>query len=472
MSSNIQQPVALSIFDGRYRDLSEWLTNYFTEDNYIQMRYIIECAWLKVLCKIIPSHMSKSSEITSIHEYDITKLDDIIHKCDTTRIRQLERETQHDVKAIELYIKECLEQNEIPISIPREWAHMCLTSQDINSPAQTIIMCKALHAMTTRLRKCLSVVDPSNLDKTWDTPMLAFTHGQPAIPTTLRYALSMHITRIYTTLDTITQLDKTYKFGGAIGTWAAGKFTFPDVCQVIWEKGIKSAIADAINKSDSVNSCKTIKLSKLTTQTDDYSSYSRVCNELCLLMLQIRSLSDYIRDLIHDKYLDLLSIESETGSSTMPHKTNPIHFESIKAHSTLAISTLRGIIDTIMLGEYQRDMSDSPALRSLSIAFGYIATVISQLQQGLSRICPNVEHMSSELDKHPEVIMEAIQTMCRKYNIPNAYENAKGFSRGRKITLQQIREENIAKISGLPEDERERLLQLNPQEYLGLAHTL
>jgi adenylosuccinate lyase len=270
-------------------------------------------------------------------------------------------------------------------------------------------------------------------------------------------------------------MDITFKFGGAIGNWAAGAYAFPEIPHEKWEACFMRNITHSrkypayLAEDIHLPNGRKLFRSGNTIQTDDYSSYYRVFSELCLLMRQIRAFADYIRALIHDEYLVQRPVAGETGSSTMPQKVNPIHFENVKANTELAIAVLRSIGDTCMMGEYQRDMSDSTALRSLSTAFGYIGIVLDQLHQGLDRIHPNPEHMRAELDRHPEVIMEAIQTTCRRYNIPAAYEMAKEFSRGRsgQITLEQIRSEFIAKIPGLPEAARSRLLTLEPAAYLG-----
>jgi adenylosuccinate lyase len=462
----------LSVFDGRYRNASEWLTKYFTEDVYIQVRFMIECAWLDTLCEQIPKFVQDCPIIPPNYREQIDK---IRSKCDVGRIRELERETRHDVKAIELYVKERL-ANE-GVGIPSEWVHMCLTSQDVNSLAQSIILSHGLLVMVSRARDNVlnTFLDTVNGNIEWYTPMLAHTHGQPAVPTTLNREICTHMTHIYTTLNNISGMDITFKFGGAIGNWAAGAYAFPEIPHENWEACFMRNITHSrkypeyLAEDISLPRGRKLIRSSGTTQTDDYSSYYRVFNELCLLMRQIRAFADYIRALIHDEYLVQRPVAGETGSSTMPQKVNPIHFENVKANTELAIAVLRSIGDTCMMGEYQRDMSDSTALRSLSTAFGYIGIVIDQLHQGLDRVHPNPAHMRAELDRHPEVIMEAIQTTCRRYNIPNAYEMAKEFCRGRsgQITLEQIRSEFIAKIPGLPEDARSRLLMLEPAAYLG-----
>lgn len=462
----------LSIFDGRYRNASEWLTKYFTEDVYIQVRYMIECAWLDTLCEQIPKCVQDCPIIPPNYHEQINKIRSM---CDVQRIRELERETRHDVKAIELYLKERLAVD--CVGIPMEWVHMCLTSQDVNSLAQSIILSHGLQVMFSRARDNVlnTFQDTINGNAEWYCPMLAHTHGQPAVPTTLNRELCTHMKRIFNTLRNIDQMDITFKFGGAIGNWAAGAYAFPEIPPEKWEvcfmRNITHSRKYPAYLAEDISLPKGRKLIRSgdTTQTDDYSSYYRVFSELCLLMRQIRSFADYIRALIHDEYLVQRPVASETGSSTMPQKVNPIHFENVKANTELATAVLRSIGDTCMMGEYQRDMSDSTALRSLSTAFGYIGIVIDQLQQGLDRVHPNPEHMRAELDRHPEVIMEAVQTVCRRYNIPAAYEMAKEFSRGRsgQITLEQIRSEFIAKIPGLPEEARSRLLTLEPSEYLG-----
>jgi adenylosuccinate lyase len=222
----------LSIFDGRYRNASEWLTKYFTEDVYIQVRFMIECAWLDTLCEQIPKFVQDCPLIPANYREQIDK---IRSKCDVGRIRELERETRHDVKAIELYVKERL-ANE-GAGIPSEWVHMCLTSQDVNSLAQSIILSHGLLVMVSRARvKVLNTfLDTVNGNIEWYTPMLAHTHGQPAVPTTLNREICTHMTHIYTTLNNISDMDITFKFGGAIGNWAAGAYAFPEIPHEKWE---------------------------------------------------------------------------------------------------------------------------------------------------------------------------------------------------------------------------------------------
>ena len=487
---------ALSIFDGRYRHQSADLCKYFTEDTYIQVRYDIELAWLRTLLDNFyaitlsetcndPSNPPNPFEKRTILA-QLAKMPETLAQEHLAEIKRLERITNHDVKALELFIKAELDKlaPELPV---REWVHMFLTSQDVCSPAQTFMLWNATNHIVAQLGSGISKFQDTTLS--WGRiPMLAHTHGQPAIPTTLSKELVFHTQRIGKTLDCLSTINLSYKFGGAIGSWASGKFTFPTISKDQWNQFLDETFREREELGYIIHGNLKFGLPFIqnpgqefitrsplgqTTQTDDYSSYYQLIGELCLLLRQIRSFADYIRALIHDEYLVQVPVSTETGSSTMPQKVNPIHFENIKANSELAIAVLRSIGDTIMMGEYQRDMSDSTALRSFSTAFGYIGIVLANLHTGLGRIAPNHEHIQCELNRHPEVIMEAVQTVCRRYNIPAAYEMAKEFSRGRTpnnpITLTAIREEYIKKIPGLPEQERDRLLALTPETYLGFG---
>ena len=472
----------LSIFDGRYRHQCLELGQYFTEDTYIQVRYDIELAWLRTLVNEFYKQDDKQTVLDVLSGLPQTLTSEHL-----AGIKTLERITNHDVKAIELFIKAELAKlaGGSPI---REWVHMCLTSQDVCSPAQTFMLWNATNQLVVQLGRDITDFQQRITINGWSAiPMLAHTHGQPAVPTLLGKELFFHTQRIGQTLDCLATIHLTYKFGGAVGTWASGAVTFPDTTPAEWQRLFDETFQtpDGLGyiqhghlkfgllfiENPGLESITMTPLGQ-TTQTDDYSSYYRLLGELCLLMRQIRAFADYIRALIHDEYLVQVHVATETGSSTMPQKVNPIHFENIKANSELAIAVLRSIGDTIMMGEYQRDMSDSTALRSLSTAFGYISIVVANLRTGLSRVAPNTEHIASELDRHPEVIMEAIQTVCRRCNIPAAYEMAKDFSRGRHganhVTLEAIQKEFISRIPELPDAERDRLLALTPSTYLGL----
>lgn len=477
----------ISIFDGRYRQQCQELVKYFTEDTYIQIRYDIELAWLRTLIDEFYINADKSLILA-----ELSKLQQILTQENLAEIKQIERVTNHDVKAIELFIKQQLDnlapQPGANLQTIREWVHMCLTSQDVCSPAQTFMLWNATNQIVIHLGQTITYFQQGITNNSWNQiPMLAHTHGQPAITTLLGKELLFHTTRISRTLDGLATGHLTYKFGGAVGSWASGCVAFPDTSPKEWQRlfdetfrereelgyiihgNLKFALPFIENPG--LESISRTPLGQ-TTQTDDYSSYYRLISELVLLLRQIRSFADYIRALIHDEYLVQVPVATETGSSTMPQKVNPIHFENIKANTELGIAVLRSIGDTIMMGEYQRDMSDSTALRSFSTAFGYIGIVLANLRTGLGRIAPNKEHIERELDRHPEVLMEAIQIVCRRWNIPAAYEMAKDFSRGKSgaITLSAIRDEFINRIPGLPDMERNRLLELTPAAYLGLLN--
>lgn len=442
------------IFNGRYSNSSEWLIKWFAEDEYIKIRYQVECAWIDTLCEQLPQYMKADSNMPQVPDDYNLKLDKVRTGCDVSLIRELERETKNDVKAIVLYLKERLSKQ--GDGIPLEWVHMCITSQDVNSLAQSIILSNALFTLTTTTRDNLNqFLETINVPTNgWCCEMLNSTHL-----TTLNHELCNHMTRIYTTLNNLDKMELTYKFGGAVGNWAAGTYTFPEISADEWNTRFFMNVCHP-RKYPVVSEVRFLGLRQLTrsvntTQTDDYSSYYRILNELCLLMQQIQAFAADILSLNYCNYLKLRL---------------PIHLLHVKDFTELAISVLRSIADKIMIGEYQRDMSKSTDLRSLSTAFGYIAIVINELRNGLNEIYPNQIYMKTKLVRHPEVIMEAVQTVCRRYNITGAYEQAKDFvNRKRKLplTLEEIRNEFIDKIEGLPDKARSRLLELNPDDYLG-----
>lgn len=483
--STTQKPI--SIFDGRYSHQCQSLCKFFTEETYIQVRYDIELSWLRTLTAEFYTGMDKSTILA-----ELGKLQQQLTPENLAEIKHLEHTTNHDVKAIELFIKQQIDnlaqQSGAGIRTIREWVHICLTSQDVCSPAQTFMLWNATNQLVIQLGQIITNFQQGITNNGWNKiPMLAHTHGQPAITTLLGKEILFHTKRIGRTLDCLASGHLTYKFGGAIGSWASACVAFPDTRPEEWQRlfdetfrereelgyiqhsNLKLVLPFIINPG--LESISRSPIGQIT-QTDDYSSYYRIINELVLLLRQIRSFADYIRALIHDEYLVQVPVATETGSSTMPQKVNPIHFENIKANAELAVAVLRSIGDTIMMGEYQRDMSDSTALRSFSTAFGYIGIVLANLRTGLGRIAPNKEHITRELGQHPEVLMEAIQTVCRRWNIPAAYEMAKDFSRGKSgaITLTTIRDEFICRIPELPDSERNRLLELTPAAYLGLLN--
>jgi len=493
MASNLAH---ISIFDGRYYHQCHDLCKYFTEDTYTQIRFDIEIAWLRTLVDEYYTCPDKSQVLD-----ELSKLAQKLTPENLAEIKHLENITNHDVKAIELFIKQQLanlaqlgttttpgikENEQSGLIKIREWVHMCLTSQDVCSPAQTFMLWNATNQLVKHLASTIICFNQGITNNNWDNiSMLAHTHGQPAITTLLGKELLFHTQRIARTLECLATGHITYKFGGAVGSWASGCVAFPNTSPGEWERLFDETFREKEElgyirhgnlkfqlpfiENPGLESITRTPIGQ-TTQTDDYSSYYRLISEMVLLLRQIRAFADYIRALIHDEYLVHVPVATETGSSTMPQKVNPIHFENIKANAELAISVLRSIGDTIMMGEYQRDMSDSTALRSFSTAFGYIGIILANLRTGLGRIAPNHVHIARELGRHPEVLMEAIQTVCRRWNIPAAYEMAKDFSRGKSgaITLSEIRDEFISRIPGLPDTERHRLLELTPAAYIGL----
>lgn len=489
---------AVGIFDDRYRDMAKLFAGLFTEKEYTNIRYNCEIVWLAHAISYY-TDLSKTNpdKLTKIKAELITQIKELTPD-DFICIKKLERETKHDVKAIEQFIKK-----QIALTMPdfeyNEWVHICLTSQDINSCALAKmvinfkLMFKAIcNPISTEIRKfidCEKII------------MLAHTHGQIAIPTTLNKEFKFHHNRIFecynrnmfeTPCTFIDNLPVHVKFGGAIGSWAAGCFAFPNVTNYDFNPNFVEHQIMSMKKADHIYMVNdfidnmfsnyrsyiseehdhiNVQLTTTTTQIDDYSWLVNILNRLCLFCSQIKNFADYIRALIHDEYIVQAVIATETGSSTMPQKVNPIYFENVKANALLAISTFRSVSDILMSSEYQRDMSDSTALRTLSTGMGYLSIVLCNFYEGLTRIQPNHAYIKEHLLQHPEVIMEAVQTICRKHNYKDSYDKAKDFIRHISlttgpITLDSIRTNYISKLD-IPEPDKTRIMNLSPEDYIG-----
>ena len=423
MSSNMS---SISCLDNRYFNDVKELVNVIDDFAYYRNRIYVELKYFELMTSI---------NITYNPYTDFTYND-------YKKILDKELILKHDVKAIEYFIKEL---PEIKNTNKSQWIHVGLTSQDVNSIGFMLCFQDASFIILAKLKNLLTIfneqliqpyidLDTNNTNNTNnDILMLSFTHGQPATPTNFSKEMIIYKTRldkIYNEINEFIKNELTVKFGGASGNMNALKFVFPDTNWNEW--------SDHFIKLFNINNTK-FKRSQFTNQCDNYDS---VINILYMLKRMLHILEHMRGNLwlyIHRNYLIQQNVKEEIGSSTMPHKINPIDLENAKTSIEMGKRMIDGLCDILTETSYQRDISDSSALRNVSSIFGYILISIKKITTGISRLSPNIKKIKEELNEHPEVILEGIQTYLKIHcNIENSYEIIKKMSRGKTITLLDI----------------------------------
>ena len=435
--------------DGRYNDIKELLAPYFSEYAYIKYRTLVEVKWLVYLIKKEIAPLVKENEINSI--LDITNnfnLDSY------KKVKEEEKITNHDVKAIEYFIDKELEKMRLENLI--SFVHFGLTSEDINNTAYALMMKDFLEKIyypkikefTNYLKKLSS--------KYKNIPMLAHTHGQPATPTTVGKEFKVYLYRIEEEIKKLKNIKIKAKFNGATGNYSAISVCYPNL--------------DVIKLSKDFIEELNLNFKPLTTQIESH-------DYLVSILDNIRHINNIILDLDLDMwlyismgYFKLEVIKNEVGSSTMPHKVNPINFENSEANLEIANGLLVTLSNKLPRSRMQRDLSDSSSLRNLGISFGYSIQGVKETLKGLKKVTVNLEKINEDLENNYEVLAEAIQTMLRKYGTIDAYSKLKDLTRGKKIT-KEIIQEFVSNLDISLEDKK-ILLNLTPKTYIGKSNKL
>ena len=436
---------ALSPLDGRYSSSVKELNAYFSEAALMRYRIYVEVEYLIAL-----SHEKKISELPTLSKRQQARLRSSYQKFDLNSaqtVKQIEAETNHDVKAIEYYIQKHCKAKLHP------WIHFALTSEDVNNISYTLMWCHAIKQvyvpMLTDLQKDLKRM----AKKYRSVPMLAMTHGQPATPTTFGKEIAVLYKRLDRQIMQIKKHSALGKLSGATGTWSAHISAYP---KIDWVKFTSKFI-----KSLGLHP------NTITTQIEPHDSMAESFHQV----LRINSI---LKDLCQDFWLyvsrGILSqkkVAGEVGSSTMPHKINPIQFENAEGNLGLSNALLSHLAQKLPISRMQRDLTDSTVLRNQGVALGYSFLALKSISKGLSRITINKSKMKFELGEHWEVLAEAIQTILRKEGKVDAYEKLKNMTRGEKINESSIADFiSSLKIS---DENRETLSNLRPESYVGKA---
>lgn len=438
---------AISPIDGRYREITENISEYFSEYAFIKYRLIVEIDWLKYFLKNILKEQDGFS----------TKIAEIVEKFDVKeakRVKQIEKITNHDVKAIEYYVREKLE--EIKLERFSSYVHITCTSEDINNIAYGKMISEFLDNILFKNIESLILGVKEKSKELASIPMPSHTHGQMATPTTVGKELAVFVYRWESIFKLIKNIKLKGKFSGAVGNFNAHILAFPEI--------------DWISHARKFVEEEKLEFNPLTTQIESHDIIS-------ILFGYVKALNNITMDFDSDMWLYISNnyfkqkvIKTETGSSVMPHKVNPINYENSMANIRIANSLFDSLTNNLQVSRMQRDLSDSSMLRNIGVAFAHTVISIQQTLKGFSKIEVNETVLTEELEKHPEVIAEAIQTILRKNKYENGYELLKEFSRGEKHSIQEYRE--FIKSLQIEEKNKEVLLKLTPQNYIGLAEKL
>ena len=438
----------ISPVDGRYRKITEKVANYFSEYAYIKYRVKVEIEWLKYILKSEICNISK--EIVE----NVDKIYDTFDMISAMRVKEIEKITNHDVKAIEYYIKE--EMDKINFSKYKNFVHFGCTSEDINNIAYAL-MCKEFRdkILAHDMKELISKVKKKAIEYK-DVSMLAHTHGQPATPTTVGKELAIFVHRWQYILEKMLKIEFCGKFSGAVGNYNAHVIAYENIDWIEFNKNF-------------VNSLE-LKFNPLTTQIE---SHDVLCEFFSYLKLFNNITLDFNSDMwmyISRKYFKQKVIETEVGSSVMPHKVNPINHENSMANIHMANSIIDNFTNNLQISRMQRDLSDSSTLRNIGVVFSHTLISIMQSIKGFEKMDVDKDILKSELENNPEVLAEAIQTVLRKNGYNDAYESLKKFTRGKEVTLKMLRD--YINNLGIDEKDKKRLLDLEPSTYVGAASKL
>ncbi len=446
---------ALSPLDGRYQSKVAALRPLFSEWALIRYRVQIEVEWLKALA-VEPA----IAEVPPFSPATLKTLDALVSdfsEADGEAIKTIEATTNHDVKAVEYFLKDKLADN-AEVTKVAEFIHFACTSEDINNLCHALmlkhardgVMLPALDGVITRLTTLAHDLAAM--------PMLARTHGQPASPTTLGKEVANVVHRLRRARENIFRVTLMGKINGAVGNYNAHLVAYPDVQ---WETFARSFV----EKLGLEFNPYTIQIEPHDAMAELFDAYARV-NTILL------DLSRDIWGYISLGYFKQRTKAGEIGSSTMPHKVNPIDFENAEGNLGLANAVLRHLSEKLPISRWQRDLTDSTVLRNMGVALGYSLLAYDSCLKGLGKLEANPSKLAEDLDANWEVLAEPIQTVMRRYNVSGAYEQLKELTRGKAGINRETLRVFIGGLTGIPEPEKRRLMNLSPATYIGQAAEL
>ncbi len=444
---------ALSPLDGRYAPKVDNLRQHFSEYGLIRNRVRVEIGWLMAL--------AESPEIAECPTFSATTIGELktvmanFSVADAQAIKDIEARTNHDVKAMEYWLKQRLAAN-VEVMRVSEFIHFGCTSEGINNVSHALMLkdavsncyLPALDQTIARLRELAHQLA--------ELPMLARTHGQPATPTTLGKEMANIAARLMRTRAQVAAVSLTAKFNGAVGNYNAHLSAYPSID---WEEFNRRFI-------ESLG----LEFNRYTIQIEPHDAMAELFDAIARANTILIDADRDIWQYVSLGYFKQKLKQGEIGSSTMPHKVNPIDFENSEGNLGLANAVLRHLAEKLPISRLQRDLTDSTVLRNMGVAFGYSLLAYDSTLRGLNKLEANPERLAEDLDMAWEVLAEPVQTVMRRFGVPNPYEQLKELTRGKGISRDDLRD-FIATLP-IPDADRVRLLEMTPATYIGKAAEL
>ena len=443
---------AISPVDGRYFDKTNTLSEIFSEFGLIKYRVLIEVKWLQTM-----SDNPKITEVPKFSQQGSDFLSDIATNFsleDAEKVKEIERTTNHDVKAVEYFLKDKIKSNSELDSVS-EFFHFACTSEDINNLSHALMLSDGREVLIKQMQQVLSLI--TNLAKdNAAIPMLSRTHGQTASPTTVGKEMANFAYRLNRQIKHLQSVQIMGKFNGAVGNFNAHLSAYPDLdWQSISQKFIEMLGVNYAPYTPQI-------------ETHDYmAEYFHSMNRFNTILI------DFCRDVwgyISLGYFKQKTIAGEVGSSTMPHKVNPIDFENGEGNLGIANALNTHLADKLAISRWQRDLSDSTVLRNLGVSCAHCLVAYASIMKGIGKLETNEARLNEDLDNSWEVLAEPIQTVMRRYGIENPYEKLKALTRGNTIDAQVLAD--FVKDLDMPEAAKQALAELTPMTYTGDAEKL
>jgi len=447
---NLTSLSAISPIDGRYADKTFKLREIFSEYGLIRYRVLVEIRWLEAL-----SAEAAIPEVPQLSASARDRLEEIAVQFDISeaqRVKSIEQTTNHDVKAVEYYLKEKI-GNHGELGAVKEFIHFACTSEDINNLAYAMMLSDCRDQVLLPAWDHLSQLISDLAHRYADQPLLSRTHGQPASPSTLGKEMAVFVQRLKRQRKQFAQVEILGKINGAIGNWNAHMAAYPDIDWPAFSAAFLNGLG--------------IDQSPATTQIEPHdfiAEYFHAVARFNTILL------DFCRDVwsyISVGYFRQRTVQGEVGSSTMPHKVNPIDFENAEGNLGIANALLYHLAEKLPISRWQRDLSDSTALRNIGVGIAHSSLAYQSAEKGISKLEADALRLGRDLDENWEVLGEAIQTVMRRHGLPEPYEQLKRLTRGKRVDRVAMREF----ISGLalPEADKQRLLEMTPASYVGNA---
>lgn len=441
---------ALSPIDGRYGDKTTELRTIFSEYGLLKYRVQVEVRWLQMLAS-----QADIAEVPALSQLAITHLNQIVEQFnlqDAQRIKEIEKTTNHDVKAVEYFLKEKVQTNEELHAI-NEFIHFACTSEDINNLSYALMLKTARETVLIPYWKKLIDSITAQAKAYRDLPLLSRTHGQPATPSTIGKEFANVAYRLQRQLKQLESVDILGKINGATGNYNAHMVAYP---QVNWHQ-LSESFVNSLG----------LKWNPYTTQIEPHDYIAEFFD--CVARFNT-ILIDFDRDVwgyISLNHFKQKTVAGEIGSSTMPHKVNPIDFENSEGNLGIANAIMSHLGSKLPISRWQRDLTDSTVLRNLGVGIGYAIIAYQSTLKGLNKLEVNHEFLLEELNRNWEVLAEPIQTVMRRYGIEKPYEKLKELTRGKRVDAQGMQQ--FIESLDIPEAEKARLKQLTPANYIGYA---